>query len=94
MNLIGDKKKDNFHYQNIKYANKKPNASYTKKEGLKYNIIYYYCKYHKTTKKSDLFTNIIKIRKFLYVMGKLNMIKQKKNIICAQNIRKNAYNQE
>ena len=44
MNLIGDKKKDNFYYQNIKYANKKFNASYTKKEGLKHNIIYYYCK--------------------------------------------------
>ena len=47
INLIGDKK-DNFYYQNIKYANKKFNASYTKKEGLKHDIIYYYCKYHRT----------------------------------------------
>ena len=35
MNLIGDKKKDNFYYQNIKYANKKFNASYTKKGRIK-----------------------------------------------------------
>ena len=75
MNLIGDKKQDNFYYQNIKYANKKFNASYTKKEGLKHNIIYYYCKYHRTTKKVTYLPKIIKKIKFLYVMGKLNMIK-------------------
>ena len=39
MNLIGDKMQDNFYYQSIKYANKKFNVSYTKKEGINNNII-------------------------------------------------------
>ena len=78
MNLIGDKKKDNFYYQNIKYANKKFNASYTKKEGLKHNIIYYYCKYHRTTKKSNLFTKKNKKKKISLCNGKIKYDKEEK----------------
>ena len=78
MNLIGDKKKDNFYYQNIKYANKKFNVSYTKKEGLKHNIIWYYCKYHRTTKKSNLFTKKNKKKKISLCNGKIKYDKEEK----------------
>jgi len=83
MNLIGDKKKIIFTIKTLNMQIKKFNVSYTKKEGLKHDIIYYYCKYHRTKKKVTYSPKTIKKRKFLYVMGKLNMIKKKKNIICA-----------
>lgn len=55
--IVGDKskKKNNCYYQNIIYANKKFIVNYTKKEGLKCQTIYNYCKNHKNTKLSAEF---------------------------------------
>lgn len=50
LNRIGDKTSKNFCYQNIVYANRKFNMSYTSKEVINRDNIYYYCKYHHTTK--------------------------------------------
>ena len=66
----------NFYYQNIKYANKKFNASYNKKEGLKRDIKYYYCKYHRTTKKSNLFTKNNKKKKISLCDAKIKYDKK------------------
>ena len=41
--LIGNKTNDNYCYKNIIYANKKYNMSYTNKQALKYEKIFYYC---------------------------------------------------
>ena len=56
-NRIGDKSSKNFCYQNIVYANRKFNMSYTSREALNRENIYYYCKYHRTTKNSSEITN-------------------------------------
>ena len=76
MDLIG--KKGNFYYQSIKYANKKFNAIYTKKEGLKHDIIYYYYKYHRTTKKSNILTKNNKKKKISLCNAKIKYDKEDK----------------
>ena len=56
--IIGDrtKKTTDYYFQHIVYANKKYIIDYTKKEGIKRDTIYYYCKTHKSTTLSNEFT--------------------------------------
>ena len=56
--IIGDrtKKTTDYYFQHIVYANKKFLINYIKKEGMKRDTIYYYCKNHKNTTLSNEFT--------------------------------------
>ena len=55
--LVGDKTKktNNYYYQTLIYANKKFFINYTRKVAAKYNNLYYYCQFHRSTNLSNIF---------------------------------------
>lgn len=69
-NRIGDKSSKNFCYQNIVYENRKFNMSYTSREALKREKIYYYCKYHAITINSSEITTKNLKKKLTFLMLK------------------------
>jgi len=89
--LVGDKTKktNNYYYQTLIYANKKFIINYTRKVAAKYNNLYYYCQFHRSTNLSNIFNENNKKKKLIFAMEKFYIKKIYKNISYVGNVQLN-----